>query len=561
MNLRRIVAILLAAALAAAALPAGAGAAARTPVAVYVDGVELDAEPGAYTENGRTMVPMRAIFEALHARVTWDNREKTVTGRTADRTIVLRVDDRTAQVNGKRVTLDAPARLVDGRVMVPLRFVSESLGYPVYFNDKSGYYRDRLKVSIFTNPAVSLRYGEPIEDADTDDFFFTYYLNPAVRYIFKDGDRLHILHALQPGAARSKFLFSSPLRGVVIHHYDRNWNLLGKTEIEAELPLFGGFHRSEDGYFYIVYGQFNFEEDPSKPVYRVVKYDRHWRKAGQADIRDVFTSIPFDGSNVSMASRGDLLVVHSARTRYVSNDGLRHQSNITFKIRTTDMAVLDKGGEWPANHVSHSFGTFVRFDGSRIVYADHGDAYPRSFVIQVEEDGRVTDVRNVLEFPGEIGENYTGAQLGGLEVTDTHVLLAGASVYPKSSNLYAGSMNVFVAAVPKSDVGGAPIAFNWLTDLAGDPDGDGLPTEAEEVHLVPLGDGRHAVLWRQTGGGKSDGTYCAIVDGAGRTVKPPVKLGVPSPGNIDPLVSGDKLHWYETDGGKTAFYTVDLAKL
>jgi hypothetical protein len=48
---------------------------------------------------------------------------------------------------------------------------------------------------------------------------------------------------------------------------------------------------------------------------------------------------------------------------------------------------------------------------------------------------------------------------------------------------------------------------------------------------------------------------------AGRTVKGPVKLGIPAPGHIDPLLIGSKLHWYEVDGGKTAFYTVELSKL
>lgn len=550
MIIHRILPLLLAALLVLPVWQGSADAASRTPVAVYVDGVELNAAPGAYSENGRTMVPMRAIFEALHAEVTWDDKTKTVIGRTADRTVQLKLDAKSATVNGKQVPLDAPARSVDGRVMVPLRFVSESLGYPVAFNDKSGLYKNEPKVVIVTNPAVSIQYGDLIDGATANDYYYGNYFSPATRYMFTEGERIHILK-------------SSGNAGIKVYHYDLQLKLIGTTEIDNELPKFGGFHPSDDGYYYIIFGQSNREEDPDKVVYRIVKYDRNWNKAGQADIRDVYTSEPFDASNVTMDSRDGLLVVHSARTRYVSDDGLRHQSNITFKIRTSDMQVLDKGGQWPRNHVSHSFAAYVRFDGSRIVYADHGDAYPRSIVLQTDDNGRITSERDIITFPGKIGDNFTGAHLGGLEVSDTHYLLAGSSIYPKLEYLSGNSKNVFVAAVPKADVRSGPIELNWLTDFkdfTGDEHYDMRPT-VREVHLVPLDGQRYVVLWHQIGGGDSSGTYFAIVDGAGKTVKPPAKLaGVPAPGHVDPLVIGNKLLWFDRDGGKTIFYSIDLSK-
>lgn len=240
-------------------------------------------------------------------------------------------------------------------------------------------------------------------------------------------------------------------------------------------------------------------------------------------------------------------------------DGNRHQSNITFQIRTSDMEVLDKGGQWPKNHVSHSFATYVRFDGSRIVYADHGDAYPRSIVLQTEDNGGMTNERDIITFPGEIGENHTGAMLGGLEVSDTHYLLVGSSIVPKLSYVAGYSANLFVAALPKQGVVQGEVKLNWLTDLKGASSTKLNPT-VDESHLVRLSDGRYAVIWSQSGD-DARGTYYAIVDGTGATVKAPEKLGgIPAPGNIAPLVHGDQLIWYGLDGSKTAFYTIDLSE-
>ncbi len=81
--------------------------------------------------NGRTMVPMRAIFEKLGAKVNWCPESRTVEGLTDQAIIILRIDDTLATVDSESYRLDAPATIVNGRTMVPLRFISESLGAEV----------------------------------------------------------------------------------------------------------------------------------------------------------------------------------------------------------------------------------------------------------------------------------------------------------------------------------------------------------------------------------------------------------------------------------------------
>ena len=81
--------------------------------------------------DGRFLVPMRSIFESLGASVEWDGATRTVTGFKDDVLVRLIIDDKYAVVNGKKYELDVPAQIINSRTYVPLRFISESLGADV----------------------------------------------------------------------------------------------------------------------------------------------------------------------------------------------------------------------------------------------------------------------------------------------------------------------------------------------------------------------------------------------------------------------------------------------
>ncbi|GAB6158998.1 hypothetical protein JCM39194_21980 [Desulfotomaculum varum] len=100
---------------------------------VYVDRQRLYLDVAPVIEQGRTLVPMRKIFERLGAAVAWDEASKTVTAVKEDCTIKLTVGQTTVLVNDKKVKLDVPAKVINGRTMVPMRFVSEALGARVNY--------------------------------------------------------------------------------------------------------------------------------------------------------------------------------------------------------------------------------------------------------------------------------------------------------------------------------------------------------------------------------------------------------------------------------------------
>ena len=104
-------------------------------IRVTIDGVPLSLDVPPVVMSGRTLVPLRAIFEALGASVTWDDAAQRIAGARGSRTIVLYLGRNVAYIDGAAVTLDVAPTAVRGRTMVPARFVAESLGATVSWNE------------------------------------------------------------------------------------------------------------------------------------------------------------------------------------------------------------------------------------------------------------------------------------------------------------------------------------------------------------------------------------------------------------------------------------------
>ena len=108
-----------------------------TGITVLLDGKSLLFDQSPIIEMGRTLVPMRGIFEAFGATVSYEPKGRVVTGVLEGKTVVLTIGSTKARVNGKEVTLDVPAKIVNSRTLVPLRFVGESLDAAVDWIDKT----------------------------------------------------------------------------------------------------------------------------------------------------------------------------------------------------------------------------------------------------------------------------------------------------------------------------------------------------------------------------------------------------------------------------------------
>ncbi|MGB9846870.1 MAG: copper amine oxidase N-terminal domain-containing protein [Desulfotomaculales bacterium] len=101
---------------------------------VFANGAEVQSDVPPVIENGRTLIPLRAVANALgigNEAISWNQEDNLVTINNNNTVINLPVDSQVVTVNGKAQRIDVPAVLRGNRVLVPLRFVSQVLGKPV----------------------------------------------------------------------------------------------------------------------------------------------------------------------------------------------------------------------------------------------------------------------------------------------------------------------------------------------------------------------------------------------------------------------------------------------
>lgn len=129
-------------------------------ITIMVDGVYVDcAKYGQLPVivEGRTLVPLRSVFEALGATVEWNNDTRSVTSVKGDVTVTLAVNSNEMTVNGTVKLLDVPAQIMNERTMVPVRAVAEAFGCKVEWDNNT------RTVIILTEPS------EPVAPETPED--------------------------------------------------------------------------------------------------------------------------------------------------------------------------------------------------------------------------------------------------------------------------------------------------------------------------------------------------------------------------------------------------------
>ncbi len=101
------------------------------PIEIVVDLGRVVFDTPPIVKNERILVPVRALCERMGATVNWDENAQTVTVTREETTIIFKIDDKVAEVNGVKYDLDVAPEIMNDRTLVPLRFVAENLEYLV----------------------------------------------------------------------------------------------------------------------------------------------------------------------------------------------------------------------------------------------------------------------------------------------------------------------------------------------------------------------------------------------------------------------------------------------
>ncbi len=97
-------------------------------ISLTVNGEKVETQVPPTIIDGRTMVPVRDIFEACGAKVNWDVNTKTITGEKGNTTVVMQIDSNMLFINEDVTEMDATPVIIDGRTLAPARYVAESFG-------------------------------------------------------------------------------------------------------------------------------------------------------------------------------------------------------------------------------------------------------------------------------------------------------------------------------------------------------------------------------------------------------------------------------------------------
>lgn len=120
--------------------------------------VEVNGVPASYDGTppkiikGRVLIPARGTLDQMDVDMNWDAEKQVFTAEKGDLKVTVKIGDRIAYKNGEPVELDVPAQILEGRTMVPLRFLSEAFGARV------GWDGIQQLVSI-TYPVQFARFG------------------------------------------------------------------------------------------------------------------------------------------------------------------------------------------------------------------------------------------------------------------------------------------------------------------------------------------------------------------------------------------------------------------
>jgi len=104
-------------------------------IKLQIDGKSIETEMPPIILEGRTLVPARDVFEKLEAKVDWNEKSRQVYVTYKDKVIILTINNKTAYINQVAEELDVPAKLINGKTMIPAAFVARGLGFKVDWDE------------------------------------------------------------------------------------------------------------------------------------------------------------------------------------------------------------------------------------------------------------------------------------------------------------------------------------------------------------------------------------------------------------------------------------------
>lgn len=579
----------------AALVSAAALTASKNASKVTVDGVVKAID--AYTINGNNYFKLRDIAYILSGttkqfEVTWDGEKNAIsllsgkpyTGIGGEMSLSTGSRTKSAILSTSKVYLDGKeikltAYTIDSNNYFMLRDLGSTFDFYVGWDGKTNTVEMESMFSyVSENSGDSYSYRGAINVGNTQKNNISNWANvsPLQQFSYKNEGLGYAyvkdssLIIVTPGKERS---------------------------VEMKYPKLGDVISDDDGNFYMVWGK-NGTANTEQTVF-ISKYSPNGEHikttgfvGGAAMGADSNTKIPFEAGNCVSTIHNGTLMVNYARTMYNG-----HQSNHVIAVNTTDMSpykfesLIWDSSQANIPYVSHSFNQSVIYSeiAKDFIFANHGDAYGRGFIIDKLRKEMYTDYKklvyaskyptlNIFNFYLEANANYnmsivnkTYAQLGGLAETSKGVVLVGASARSISEaaktekqNLFIQifdplakelSSSMFVGGTTRSGETSFDINDNKNSPLTKVTDYGviWLTNYTDKNVIAPqvvVADDRIVILWAEDSTSVSEAFYMVLSAG-GDVITPATSLGIRKLNSYEmPIYHNGLVYWAYTYNGK-----------
>ncbi|MCL2810037.1 MAG: hypothetical protein FWD24_08275 [Treponema sp.] len=358
-----------------------------------------------------------------------------------------------------------------------------------------------LCISVFAQTETSVQLEHIVSINRTSNLLS---VKLSVDYFIRDSvDNIGNLYIHYPGQHPTVMTFVNNDGSVTVcvsdtdakrtHIYEFNSELeeQRRLTIQNEMDILGAFTKDDEGYYYFFFAKQTRNHNEENMA--TVKYNPHGEKIISYTLKAMAinsfngVAIPFRAGTCRIELSGSMLAIYFARQKFNN-----HQSSYGFIINKDTFERIDRGqvgnnrisltGNNIIPYVSHSFNQFILPVENGFLYADHGDAYPRSFSFNKFINGSETKRINSFIFPGNIGANATYAEMGGLAKTSTGYIFNG--IYGRILN---NPRNLFILTIDENlTICSAPVYITNYTREEG---------HAGHPKIVSMQDGRYLLLW------------------------------------------------------------------
>lgn len=499
--------------------------------------------------DGHSLVSISDFGKAINATYDWNSKTKTITLKKDFLTLKITVGEYEVQsANGDYVDyLPIPAGIYSGKVMVPLRSLAEKMGSIVSIDPKTN--------KVYVQPTDSVLISD-LDSTHIDTTERWAQVSTVQQFLYKEQLAYAFVH-------QGKLIIKMPN---------------GQLDIKMKYPLLGDVIADPEGHLYVVWGKEG--KSPQEETIFISKFSPKGDELKTTGFRGVSvlgtdgnTKTPFYAGNCISALGNGRLMVNYARKMYNA-----HQSNNVIGVNISDMSPVTFNDIYKIPYTSHSFNQSVIWSNSheQFIYADHGDAYDRGFIITTHYGEK-----NIFHFYLEPKSNYdmfivneTFAQLGNISEVENKLAFVGSSARSISESAKKEKQDLFLQIFdptksidPSIFVGGVSRTGTTSTDIH-DKDNSAMGRVSDHgIHWLTDYTSENAIapqvitynnmiiiLWST----ETDSFYM-ILSKEGNIIKPATSLKkTPLNSYERPILINNAIHWVALKDGKLQRYHIQL---